>query len=141
MPALLLQAYILCDRPHSRSKTMNDHYKSIWATSLSVQTVTKSHFPFANSIPINNPNTSLAAHVCNLIFYIKKKKHRKITANTEQPSSAISIPNTWASRDGREKNKNTPQSKKNANEHVVIGSRLPWWQSNFRSQVTFLEDK
>lgn len=53
---------------------MNDHYKSIWATSLSVQTVTKSHFPFANSIPINNPNTSLAAHVCNLIFYIKKKK-------------------------------------------------------------------
>lgn len=51
---------------------MNDHYRSIWATSLSFQTTTKSHFPFANSIPINSPIHQWLLLFVALFFYIKK---------------------------------------------------------------------
>ena len=53
-----IRSYInICVKPFELSATsMDSHYKSIWATSLSVQTATKSHLPpssLKNSIPIN----------------------------------------------------------------------------------------
>lgn len=53
---------------------MNDHYKSIWATSLSFQTTTKSHFPFANSIPINSPIHQWLLMFVASFFTLKKLK-------------------------------------------------------------------
>lgn len=55
-------------------KKMNDHYKSIWATSLSFQTTSKSHFPFANSIPINSPIHQWLLMFVALFFTLKKLK-------------------------------------------------------------------
>lgn len=53
---------------------MNDHYKSIWATSLSFQTTTKSHFPFANSISINSPIHQWLLMFVDSFFTLKKLK-------------------------------------------------------------------
>lgn len=53
---------------------MNDHYKSIWATSLSFQTTTKSHFPFANSISINSPIHQWLLMFVDSFFTLKKMK-------------------------------------------------------------------
>lgn len=57
-----------------RKKWMNDHYKSIWATSLSFQTTTKSHFPFANSISINSPIHQRLLLFVDSFFTLKKLK-------------------------------------------------------------------
>lgn len=53
---------------------MNDHYKSIWAASLSFQTTTKSHFPFANSISINSPIHQWLLMFVDSFFTLKKLK-------------------------------------------------------------------
>lgn len=53
---------------------MNDHYKSIWATSLSFQTTTKSRFPFANSISINSPIHQWLLMFVDSFFTLKKLK-------------------------------------------------------------------